>query len=67
MLDSILAQNLMASKAYLERAWALAERMARFGRRERMCQWMSLESWVGMVLDAVIKGRCNRCLDGWYG
>ena len=34
-------------------AWTLAERMARFGRKEGLHHWLTLESWLGMVIDAV--------------
>ena len=47
---------MVASIEYLERAWTLAERMARYGHKERLCRWMSLEAWMGIVLDTVIKG-----------
>ena len=35
-------------------AWTLAERMARFGRKEGLAHWLTLESWLGMVIDAVL-------------
>ena len=28
--------------------------MARFGRKEGLCHWLSLEAWLGMVIDAVL-------------
>ena len=28
--------------------------MARFGRNEGLCHWLSLESWLGMVIDAIL-------------
>ena len=32
--------------------------MARFGRKEGLCHWLTLESWLGMVIDAIfIKAR----------
>ena len=34
-------------------AWTLAERMARFGRHEGLHHWLTLESWLGMVIDAI--------------
>ena len=56
VLQALLEKNSIASKEYFERAWTLAERIARYGRSERLCQWMSLEAWIGMVLDGLIKG-----------
>lgn len=43
VVEDLLAKGLYADGAYFGRAWTLAERMARFGRRECLCQWMSLE------------------------
>lgn len=31
----------------------LAERMARYGRNEGLHHWLTLESWLGMVIDVV--------------
>ena len=28
--------------------------MARYGRGERLNQWLSLEAWVGMAIDALL-------------
>jgi len=28
--------------------------MARFGRKEGLAHWLTLESWLGMVIDAVL-------------
>ena len=56
VLHSLLEKNFIASQEYFERAWTLAERIARYGRREPLCQWMSLEAWIGMVLDGLMKG-----------
>ena len=28
--------------------------MARFGRNEGLCHWLTLESWLGMVIDAIL-------------
>ena len=33
--------------------------MARFGRDERLCNWLSLESWLGMLLDALFRRTAN--------
>ncbi|GIL56975.1 hypothetical protein Vafri_12242, partial [Volvox africanus] len=55
IIAAILAKNLVAGREYFGRVWTLAERMARFGRNEGLCQWLSLESWLGMVVDAMLK------------
>jgi hypothetical protein len=34
--------------------------MARYGRGEGLCQWLSLESWLGMVVDAMLKSTGRR-------
>ena len=56
VLHALLEKNSIASTEYFERVWTLTERIARHGRSERLCQWMSLEAWIGMVLDGLIKG-----------
>lgn len=55
VLDTILEKGTIASSDYLARAWTLAERMSRCGHRERLCEWLSLETWMGMVLDVLLK------------
>ncbi|GIL56971.1 hypothetical protein Vafri_12242 [Volvox africanus] len=55
IIAAILAKNHVAGREYFGRVWTLAERMARFGRNEGLCQWLSLESWLGMVVDAMLK------------
>ncbi|EFJ50789.1 hypothetical protein VOLCADRAFT_103851 [Volvox carteri f. nagariensis] len=55
IVAAILAKNMVAGREYFGRVWTLAERMARFGRNEGLCQWLSLESWLGMVVDAMLK------------
>ncbi|GLC66739.1 hypothetical protein PLESTF_000467000 [Pleodorina starrii] len=55
IIAAILKKNLVAGREYFGRVWTLAERMARFGRNEGLCQWLSLESWLGMVVDAMLK------------
>ena len=70
VLHAVLAKTSFASKEYFERAWTLAERIARYGRNECLCQWMSLETWLGMVLDGLIKGKfrdtMHECLICFY-
>eukprot|EP00873_Tetraselmis_striata_P035306 jgi/Tetstr1/455570/TSEL_042389.t1 len=39
------------------RVWTLAERMARHARREKLRQWLSLDIWLGMVVDAMLGGK----------
>ena len=53
IIKSILDKRGMevAEFDYFRRAWTLAERLARYGRGERLCHWMSLESWIGMVIN----------------
>jgi hypothetical protein len=51
----ILKSEKVASREYFGRAWTLAERVARFGRGESLCKWLSLPAWLGMVVDAILK------------
>lgn len=53
-LSLILARKEVAGHAYFGRAWTLAERLARCGRDEAPYQWMSLDTWLGMVVDAFV-------------
>mmetsp|Transcript_6318 Transcript_6318/g.16331 ORF Transcript_6318/g.16331 Transcript_6318/m.16331 type:complete len:195 (-) Transcript_6318:207-791(-) len=39
------------------RVWTLAERMARHARKEKLCEWLSLDLWLGMVVDAMLGGK----------
>eukprot|EP00873_Tetraselmis_striata_P003255 jgi/Tetstr1/423519/TSEL_014194.t2 len=41
----------LCKRDYFNRAWTLAERMARSGRGERLMHWLPLTSWMGMVAD----------------
>ncbi|GLC46208.1 hypothetical protein PLESTB_001535300 [Pleodorina starrii] len=54
IIEAILAKNIVAGREYFGRVWTLAERMARFGRSEGLCHWLSLESWLGMVVHAML-------------
>ncbi|GLC57946.1 hypothetical protein PLESTB_001292800 [Pleodorina starrii] len=58
VIGAILEKNRTPGREYFGRVWTLAERMARHGRSEGLCNWLSLESWLGMVVDAM-------CLDRW--
>ena len=58
VLKYISRKGFVAGSEYFTRAWTLAERMARNGREERLCQWMSLEVWLGMLVDVLQKGEC---------
>ncbi|GIL68375.1 hypothetical protein Vafri_21672 [Volvox africanus] len=52
-LNAILYRGFIASGSYFCRIWTLVERMARHGRTELLCHWLTLEAWLGMVLDAM--------------
>ena len=54
VMESIIDKGTVASNDYFGRAWTLAERMARFGRDEHLCQWLSLEAWLGMIVDSMV-------------
>jgi hypothetical protein len=54
-IKAILSREKVASREYFGRAWTLAERVARFGRGECLCKWLSLPAWLGMVVDAILK------------
>ncbi|GLI64109.1 hypothetical protein VaNZ11_007284 [Volvox africanus] len=66
LLESILNKGLVAGREYFTRVWTLAERMARFGRPERLCNWLSLESWLGMLVDAMLKSTEDRSASEIY-
>ncbi|KAG2485469.1 hypothetical protein HYH03_015845 [Edaphochlamys debaryana] len=55
VLQSILDKELVAGREYFARVWTLAERMARFGHGEQLNSWLSLEAWLGMLADAMLK------------
>ncbi|GLC57934.1 hypothetical protein PLESTB_001291300 [Pleodorina starrii] len=55
VIGAILEKNRTAGREYFGRVWTLAERMARHGRSEGLHNWLSLESWLGMVVDAIVK------------
>jgi len=59
-LEQILASGMIACREYFGRVWTLAERIARSGRGEQLCQWLPLEVWLGMVIDALL---CNKAAD----
>ncbi|PNH04128.1 Ankyrin repeat domain-containing protein 17 [Tetrabaena socialis] len=60
VLDAILAKDLVAGREYFSRVWTLAERMARHGRHEQLNHWLSLEAWLGMVVDAMLRSTEDR-------
>ncbi|GIL45586.1 hypothetical protein Vafri_2788 [Volvox africanus] len=66
LLESILNKGLVAGREYFTRVWTLAERMARFGRPERLCNWLSLENWLGMLVDAMLKSTEDRSASEIY-
>jgi len=53
VLRQIREKGIFAKSCYFGRVWTLAERMARHGRGERLQNWMSLETWMGMTLEAL--------------
>ncbi|GLC67053.1 hypothetical protein PLESTF_000509700 [Pleodorina starrii] len=55
VIGATIEKNRTAGREYFGRVWTLAERMARHGRSEGLCNWLSLESWLGMVVDAMVK------------
>ena len=55
VMEAILAKGTVASREYFGRGWTLAERMGRHLREEKLCHWISLEAWLGMLVDAMIK------------
>lgn len=55
-LDSIIQAGTVGGSEYFRRAWTLVERTARHGRKEALCKWLSLEAWLGTVVDALRKG-----------
>ncbi|KAG2429662.1 hypothetical protein HYH02_014000 [Chlamydomonas schloesseri] len=67
VLSGILSRNRIASHEYFRRVWTLAERLARHGRGERLCHWLSLESWIGMVLSAVLSAARDEGAAAMYG
>ncbi len=43
VVNAILAKEVVAGREYFGRVWTLAERLARYGRKEQLSQWLSLE------------------------
>ena len=60
VLEAILEKSSIASREYFGRGWTLAERMGRHQREEKLCHWISLEAWLGMLVDAMIKGELGK-------
>jgi len=56
-LHRIIDAKAVASREYFGRVWTLAERMARHSRKEKLCEWLSLDLWLGMVMDAMLGGK----------
>ncbi|KXZ53959.1 hypothetical protein GPECTOR_6g878 [Gonium pectorale] len=65
-LESILSKEQVAGREYFSRIWTLAERMARFGRPERLSNWLSLEAWLGTLVDALLKSTDDRKASAIY-
>ncbi|GFR45804.1 hypothetical protein Agub_g7260 [Astrephomene gubernaculifera] len=53
-VNTILERELVAGREYFSRVWTLAERMARYGRKEQLRNWLTLDAWLGMIVDAMI-------------
>ncbi|PNH08377.1 Ankyrin repeat and KH domain-containing protein 1 [Tetrabaena socialis] len=66
VLDAILTKDLVAGREYFSRVWTLAERMARHGRGEQLNHWLSLEAWLGMVVDAMLRSTEDRTASQVY-
>ncbi|GIL92445.1 hypothetical protein Vretimale_6484 [Volvox reticuliferus] len=66
VINSILAREQVAGREYFSRVWTLAERMARHGRSEQLCNWLSLEAWLGMVVDAMLKSTDDKTASQIY-
>ncbi|KAG2427573.1 hypothetical protein HXX76_012227 [Chlamydomonas incerta] len=59
VLQTIMDKGVVAGREYFSRVWTLAERVARFGRSEQLNNWLSLEAWLGMLADALLKSTDN--------
>ncbi|KAG2486727.1 hypothetical protein HYH03_014654 [Edaphochlamys debaryana] len=55
-LSAMLDKGAVAGRKYFGRTWTKVERMARYGRHELLSHWMSLEAWLGMMVDAMLRG-----------
>jgi hypothetical protein len=53
-LSLILEQRQVAGREYFGRVWTLAERLARCSWKEGLHQWLPLQLWMGMVVDALL-------------
>jgi len=53
VLKEMRNKQAYAQFGYFGRVWTLAERMARHGRNESLRNWLDLELWLGMTLDAL--------------
>nr|BAD44753.1 NSG7 protein [Chlamydomonas reinhardtii] len=59
VLQTIMNKGVVAGREYFSRVWTLAERVARYGRSEQLSNWLSLEAWLGMLADALLKSTDN--------
>lgn len=55
-LDSVLKTGVLGDCDYFSRAWTLMERTARHGHNESLCSWLSLEAWLGVVVNTLLQG-----------
>eukprot|EP00798_Chlamydomonas_sp_ICE-L_P027961 gene27961-8844_t len=53
VLSTILSNGFHAKLQYFGRVWTLAERLARCSWNEELHHWLSLNLWMGMVVDAL--------------
>lgn len=54
LVETLKNRNEHASYEYFGRVWTLVERMARYGRKEKLCQWLPVDMWLGMCLDVLL-------------
>ena len=57
VLQKLLDRELLCGHEYFGRVWTLAERLARCSWKEGLSKWISLELWLGMVLNAFVNTR----------
>ncbi|KAK3268177.1 hypothetical protein CYMTET_23305 [Cymbomonas tetramitiformis] len=54
VLQGLLDRDMTCGHEYFGRVWTLAERLARCSWEEGLRNWISLDLWLGMVLDAFV-------------
>eukprot|EP00798_Chlamydomonas_sp_ICE-L_P000426 gene426-1824_t len=53
VINAIISDGVHAKLQYFGRVWTLAERLARCSWDEELHYWLSLQLWMGMVIDAL--------------